>query len=110
MLEHLLNMNRFSKGLLQSFKDVDNYEEMLMLLLRHLLIIFNRKITTEHVIRNEFLDSQMDTAITYFNTNYNRAINVEEYASSIGMSISWFIRSFKNTQVVNQYNLSHHSG
>lgn len=73
----------------------DNYEEMLMLLLRHLLIIFNRKITTEHVIRNEFLDSQMDTAITYFNTNYNRAINVEEYASSIGMSISWFIRSFK---------------
>lgn len=73
----------------------DNYEEMLMLLLRHLLIIFNRKITTEHVIRNEFLDSQMDTAITYFNTNYNRAINVEEYASSIGMSISWFIRSFR---------------
>ena len=56
----------------------DNYEEMLMLLLRHLLIIFNRKITTEHVIRNEFLDSQMDTAITYFNTNYNRSINVEE--------------------------------
>ncbi|MGB4821138.1 MAG: AraC family transcriptional regulator, partial [Agathobacter rectalis] len=38
---------------------------------------------------------QMDTAITYFNTNYNRAINVEEYASSIGMSISWFIRSFR---------------
>lgn len=73
----------------------DNYEEMLMLLLRHLLIIFNRKITTEHVIRNEFLDSQMDTAITYFNTNYNRSINVEEYASSIGMSISWFIRSFR---------------
>ena len=37
MLERLLNMNRFSKGLLQSFKDVrDNYEEMLMLLLRHL--------------------------------------------------------------------------
>ena len=60
-----------------------------------LWIIFNRKITTEHVIRNEFLDSQMDTAITYFNTNYNRAINVEEYASSIGMSISWFIRSFR---------------
>ena len=75
-------MNRFSKGLLQSFKDVRT-------------IIFNRKITTEHVIRNEFLDSQMDTAITYFNTNYNRAINVEEYASSIGMSISWFIRSFR---------------
>ena len=91
MLERLLNMNRFSKGLLQSFKDV----RTIMLLLRHLLIIFNRKITTEHVIRNEFLDSQMDTAITYFNTNYNRAINVEEYASSIGMSISWFIRSFR---------------
>ena len=96
MLERLLNMNMFSKGLLQSFKLVRTImREMLTLLLRHLFIIFNRKITTEHVIRNEFLDSQMDNAITYFNTNYNCSINVEEYASSIGMSISWFIRSFK---------------
>lgn len=37
----------------------------------------------------------MDTAVTYFNENYNRDINIEEYATSKGMSVSWFIRSFK---------------
>jgi len=37
----------------------------------------------------------MDTAMTYFNENYNRDINIEEYATSKGMSVSWFIRSFK---------------
>ncbi len=95
MSERLLNMNMFSKGLLQSFKDVRTIMRKCSCFCYDTLIIFNRKITTEHVIRNEFLDSQMDNAITYFNTNYNRAINVEEYASSIGMSISWFIRSFR---------------
>ena len=95
MLERLLNMNRFSKGLLQSFKDVRTIMRKCSCFCYDTFWLYLTVITTEHVIRNEFLDSQMDTAITYFNTNYNRAINVEEYASSIGMSISWFIRSFK---------------
>lgn len=38
----------------------------------------------------------MDTATSYFNENYNRDINIEEYAISRGMSVSWFIRNFKN--------------
>ena len=37
----------------------------------------------------------MDTAASYFNENYNRDINIEEYAVSRGMSVSWFIRNFK---------------
>ena len=37
----------------------------------------------------------MDTGVTYFNENYNRDINIEEYATSKGMSVSWFIRNFK---------------
>ena len=37
----------------------------------------------------------MDTASSYFNENYNRDINIEEYATSRGMSVSWFIRNFK---------------
>ena len=37
----------------------------------------------------------MNTAVTYFNENYNRDINIEEYATSKGMSVSWFIRNFK---------------
>lgn len=68
---------------------------MLTLLLRHLLIIFQRELTREQVLKNEYLDHEMDTAMTYFNENYNRDINIEEYATSKGMSVSWFIRSFK---------------
>jgi len=37
----------------------------------------------------------MDTAASYFNENYNRDINIEEYAVSRGMSVSCFIRNFK---------------
>jgi AraC family transcriptional regulator, arabinose operon regulatory protein len=72
-----------------------NYQEMLVLLLQELLITFNREITKEHVLKNEFLDKQMETAINYFNANYNLEINIEEYAASKGMSVSWFIRNFK---------------
>lgn len=66
-----------------------------ILILRHLLIIFQRELTREQVLKNEYLDHEMDTAVTYFNENYNRDINIEEYATSKGMSVSWFIRSFK---------------
>ncbi len=72
---------------------------MLTLLLRHLLIIFHRELTCEHVLKNEYLDHEMDTAASYFNENYNRDINIEEYAVSRGMSVSWFIRILKNLPV-----------
>ena len=45
--------------------------------------------------KNEYLDKEMELAIQYFNDNYNTEINVEEYAVSRGMSVSWFIRNFK---------------
>lgn len=85
----------FKRIIIELQRCQDNYEEMLTLLLRHLLIIFQRELTREQVLKNEYLDHEMDTAMTYFNENYNRDINIEEYATSKGMSVSWFIRSFK---------------
>ena len=85
----------FKRIIIELQRCQDNYEEMLTLLLRHLLIIFQRELTREPVLKNEYLDHEMDTAMTYFNENYNRDINIEEYATSKGMSVSWFIRSFK---------------
>ena len=85
----------FKRIIIELQRCQDNYEEMLTLLLRHLLIIFQRELTREQVFKNEYLDHEMDTAVTYFNENYNRDINIEEYATSKGMSVSWFIRSFK---------------
>ena len=72
-----------------------NYEEMLTLLLHHLFIIFERELKREHILKNEYLDKEMDIATSYFNENYNHDINIDEYASSRGMSVSWFIRNFK---------------
>ena len=85
----------FKRIIIELQRCQDNYEEMLTLLLRHLLIIFQRELTREPVLKNEYLDHEMDTAVTYFNENYNRDINIEEYATSKGRSVSWFIRSFK---------------
>lgn len=85
----------FKRIIIELQRCQDNYEEMLTLLLRHLLIIFQRELTREQVLKNEYLDHEMDTAVTYFDENYNRDINIEEYATSRGMSVSWFIRSFK---------------
>lgn len=87
----------------QIFKDIilelqrcqDNYEEMIVLSLRHLLIIFHRELNREHGLKNEYMDHEMEAAITYFTENYNSDINIEEYARSRGMSVSWFIRNFK---------------
>ena len=85
----------FKRIILELQRCQEDYEEMLTLLLRHLLIIFHRELTHKHVLKNEYLDHEMDTAASYFNENYNRDINIEEYATSRGMSVSWFIRNFK---------------
>lgn len=72
-----------------------NYKEMLVLLLRHLFILIHRQLSKQRILKNEYLDHEMDLAAQYFNDNYNSEINISEYASSRGMSISWFIRNFK---------------
>lgn len=85
----------FKKMILELQICQDNYEEMLALLLRYLLITFQRELRKEHRLKNSYLDHEMDAAASYFNENYNRDINIEEYAASRGMSVSWFIRNFK---------------
>lgn len=37
----------------------------------------------------------MEQVLQYFNDHYNTEINIEAYAASRGMSVSWFIRNFK---------------
>lgn len=72
-----------------------NYEEMLTLLLRHLFILIHRRISKPRVLKDEYLDNEMDLAAQYFNDHYHLDIQIEDYAASRGMSVSWFIRNFK---------------
>ncbi len=85
----------FKKVILELQRCQDDYEEMMTLLLRQLLISFRRELKKEHVFKNEYLDREMEEAAAYFNENYNRNISIEEYAACRGMSVSWFIRNFK---------------
>ena len=85
----------FKRIIIELQRCQDNYEEMLVLLLRHLLISFHRELTREHILKNEYLDHEMNNAVTFFSENYNQNINIDDYAASRGMSVSWFIRNFK---------------
>ena len=85
----------FKRIIIELQRCQDNYEEMLVLLLRHLLISFHRELTREHILKNEYLDHEMDNAVTFFSENYNQNISIDDYAASRGMSVSWFIRNFK---------------
>ncbi len=73
-----------------------DYEELLSILLRQIFISLHRKSENRHTAKNEYLETEIELATQYFNDNYNTEISIEEYASSRGMSISWFIRSFRN--------------
>lgn len=85
----------FKRIILELQRCQEDYEEMLALLLRYLLIIFRRELVKDHKSRNEYLEQEMEAAVSYLNENYNREINIEAYAASRGMSVSWFIRNFK---------------
>lgn len=71
------------------------YEEAIALHFRYLLILLYRQSLTSRVVKNEYLEKEMALATQFFSNNYALNINIEDYAASRGMSISWFIRKFK---------------
>lgn len=92
----LLEYSRIFKQMIQELQQCRaGYEELLAMLLRQIFIIINRQMTKERTLKSDYLDTEMELALEYFNTNYNKELNVEDYAASRGMSVSWFIRTFK---------------
>lgn len=85
----------FKRMILELQRCQSDYDEMLTILLKHLLILIHRKLSKPRILKNEYLENEMEIAAQYFNDQYNSEIHVEEYAASRGMSISWFIRNFK---------------
>ena len=77
----------------------DNYDELLQMLLRHVLLIANRCLKErEKGIENIF--NEIESAIHYFNKNYNKSITIEEYAKEHFISANRFILNFKNVSGV----------
>lgn len=73
----------------------EDYEELLVNHLQHLLILIHRLINAKPHNKNIFLMKEMDYAVQYFHKNYNKSISIEDFAASQHMSVSWFIRNFK---------------
>ncbi len=84
-----------------------NYEELLRLLLRHILLMINRYITEGKKAGSDVMN-EIERAVHYFNENYSKNITIEQYASNRHMSNNWFIHCFKNIMKVTpmQYILS----
>lgn len=85
-----------------------DYEELLVHYLYQLLIMLHRLILDKPKHKSLYLSNEMNEAVQYFHANYNKKISIEEYAASHNMSISWFIRNFKEYTKVTptQYILS----
>lgn len=73
----------------------DDYEELLVNHLQHLLILIHRILNAKPRGKNHVLMEEMDAAVRHFHQNYNQMISIEDYAISQHMSVSWFIRNFK---------------
>ena len=84
-----------------------NYEELLSLYLRQILLLLNRSMKEEQKTGSD-IRNEIERATHYFNEHYSAEINIEEYAKSRHFSTCWFIRNFKRIVKVTpmQYILS----
>ena len=63
--------------------------------LRQIFMLVQRSWEERKPTINSYMMEEMEYARKYFNEHYNEPINIEEYAQSRGMSVSWFLRNFK---------------
>lgn len=91
-----LEYQRLYKQMIQELQTCkENYQELCALLLQELFINIHRQIgSTIHKNRNYF-EHEIELAAKYFDENYNKEINIAEYAAEKGISTCWFIRNFK---------------
>lgn len=65
--------------------------------LRQIFLQIQRTRQEQKPTVNTFVQEEMEHAMRYFQAHYNEAIVIEDYAQSRGMSVSWFLRNFKQT-------------
>lgn len=71
------------------------YQELLAMYLRQLLLLIQRTRQEQKPSVSSQLMEEMDAVRRYFNEHYHEPINIESFAQSRNMSVSWFLRSFK---------------
>lgn len=71
------------------------HEELTEMYLRQILLLVQRSWEERKPTVSSRIQEEIDYARKYFNEHYNEDINIEGYAQSRSMSISWFLRNFK---------------
>ena len=71
------------------------FQELLEMYLRQIFLLIQRSRNEQRPAASSYLLEEMEYARRYFNEHYNEPISIEEYAQSRGMSVSWFMRNFK---------------
>lgn len=87
--------NIFLRMIQELKMEKENYEEAALLQLKYLFILLNRLLNAKPRSKNAGLMEEMNVAVKYFHQNYNKPLSIEEYAVTHNMSVSWFIRNFK---------------
>lgn len=73
------------------------FEELLEMYLRQLFLLIQRVRIEQKPTVNTFIQEEMEYALRYFREHWNESIVIEDYAQTRGMSVSWFLRNFKQT-------------
>lgn len=71
------------------------FQELLTMYLRQIFLLIQRSRLEQKPTVSTYMQEEMENARRYFNEHYNEAINIEEFAASRSMSVSWFLRNFK---------------
>ena len=71
------------------------FQELLTMYLRQVFLLIQRSRMEQKPSVSTYLQEEMENARRYFNEHYNENINIEEFAISRSMSVSWFLRNFK---------------
>ena len=84
------------------------YEPLLSMYLEQIFVLVQRSRLDKPTTVSSHLQEEMGVARRYFQEHYNEDINIEEYALSRNMSVSYFLKKFKEvtTKSPMQYILS----
>lgn len=71
------------------------YQELLEMYLRQIFLLIQRTRQESAPTVSAYLQKEMEHARQYFQEHYNEDIQIKDYAKSRSMSVSWFLRNFK---------------
>ena len=71
------------------------YETLLSMYLEQIFILIQRSRMDKRPLVSTHIQEEMGIARRYFQEHYNEDINIEEYALSRNMSVSYFLKKFK---------------